>query len=199
MPPLNLKVAKMYPSFKTPQFQLVSPFFNCSTTDPRTNELVFQAKSITIAVFCTLICCFFNRHLCCTSFSLVTHQTLQLEGMCRMRAGHPLVWEIKNKQTLPYLYHTAGPPSSSRSCTARACCRSRGRIQDRACIHHRIGPASRSYTCQVKHTPKHDHKFQLAHSLHFLLHSHSLQHQIVDECNCGDQDITNVFIFCGLN
>lgn len=46
-----------------------------------------------------------------------------------------------------HLYRTAGPPSWSRSCTARAGCRSRGRIPDKACTRRRTGPPSCSCTC----------------------------------------------------
>ena len=66
------------------------------------------------------------------------------------------VWEaIKDSKTwtFPYLYRTAGRPSSSHSCTATGRCRSHERTPGTAHIHHRTAPASRSYTCQT-HTHK---------------------------------------------
>lgn len=88
------------------------------------------------------------------------------------------------KQTSPYLYRTAGPPSSSRICTPRAGCRSRGHIQDEARIHHRNRPASHSCICC---DTKHDYKFKPALSLHFLLPRRK------QTSNCDDHGIPNVF------
>lgn len=88
------------------------------------------------------------------------------------------------KQTSPYLYRTAGPPSSSRICTPRAGCRSRGHIQDEARIHHRNRPASHSCICC---DTKNDYKFKPALSLHFLLPRRK------QTSNCDDHGIPNVF------
>lgn len=63
-------------------------------------------------------------------------------------------------ESRPYLYRTAGRPSSSRSCTATGCCRSRGRTRGKARTRHRSGPASRSYTCQTQ-THKSHHSSNL--------------------------------------
>lgn len=79
--------------------------------------------------------CFFSTGTC----------TLKYDGS-RDSGNHMCRWQKQNKT---YLYHTAGLPSSSRNCTARDCCRSRGRIRGRPCIRRRTAPASHSCTYQV--------------------------------------------------
>lgn len=95
--------------------------------------------------------CFFQQGLVRWSMTAVGTQATSCVG-------------DKNGQNKTYLYHTAGLPSSSRNCTARDCCRSRGRILGRPRIRRRTAHASRSCTCQVTHETKHHQELQLAPS-----------------------------------